>query len=158
MSKILEDIRNLLKFNKIDFQELHHEPTPTSEDSAKARGECISIGGKALVLKIGNNFKLFVVSGDKKLNTKSLKKHFSVKKVRFATHEELFNLTTLKPGSVPPFGKPILPLDLYVDLAVKRNEKIAFNAGSVTDSITMAVDDYLKIAKPLEIFDYSIDK
>jgi len=44
-------IKNLLNSKSIEFREVHHEPTKTSEDSAKARGEDLSIGGKGLVLK-----------------------------------------------------------------------------------------------------------
>jgi prolyl-tRNA editing enzyme YbaK/EbsC (Cys-tRNA(Pro) deacylase) len=63
-------------------------------------------------------------------------------------------LTGLAPGSVPPFGQPVLPFELYVDESVLENEKVAFNAGSLTDSIIMLVRDYREIAKP-EVFKFS---
>jgi prolyl-tRNA editing enzyme YbaK/EbsC (Cys-tRNA(Pro) deacylase) len=62
------------------------------------------------------------------------------------------------PGSSPPFGEPILQLELYVDNSILRNEKIAFNAGSLTDSIIMRTEDYVQIAKPKGVFDFSIPK
>ena len=43
---------------------------------------------------------------------------------------------------MPPFGAPILPFPLYVDPSVLENQRIAFNAGSLTDSIIMTIDDY----------------
>ena len=75
------------------------------------------------------------------------------KKTRFASSEELMNLTGLIPGSVPPFGKPILPFDLYVDPSLLTNTMIAFNAGSITDSIKMSLRDYQDIANP-EVFEF----
>ena len=36
-----------------------------------------------------------------------------------------------------------------------ENERIAFNAGSLTDSIIMNVDDYLRAARPARVFDFS---
>lgn len=63
-------------------------------------------------------------------------------------------MTNLVPGSVPPFGSPILPFDLFVDNSIVQNEKIAFNAGSLTDSIIMEVKDYLVVALP-NVFDFS---
>ena len=51
------------------------------------------------------------------------------------------------PGSVPPFGQPILPFPLYVDPRFSRIERIAFNAGSLTDSIVMATDDYRRLRR-----------
>ncbi len=64
-------------------------------------------------------------------------------------------LTGLVPGSVLPFGRPILPFDLYLDEALRTNDRIAFNAGSLTDSIILAMPDYLRIAAPKDCFDFS---
>jgi len=153
---MFQKIKDFLKNNNIDFKEIHHEPTLTSEDSAKARGEDIKIGGKALVLKIDNNFKILVLSAAKKLNSNLVKKYFNAKNVRFADRNELIELTGLVPGSVPPFGNPIIDLELYVDNSIIENEKIAFNAGSLTDSIVMSVKDYIKISNP-KIFDFSTE-
>lgn len=151
---MFQKIKDFLKENSINFKEIHHEPTKTSEDSAKARGEDIKIGGKALVLKIDGNFKILVLSAAKKLDSNLVKKFFNAKKVRFADQEELMNLTGLVPGSVPPFGSPIIKLELYVDNSIIENEKIAFNAGSLTDSIVMSTKDYIKISNPI-IFTFS---
>jgi prolyl-tRNA editing enzyme YbaK/EbsC (Cys-tRNA(Pro) deacylase) len=63
-------------------------------------------------------------------------------------------LTGLVPGSVPPFGPPVLPFPLYVDPSVFENERIAFNAGSLTDSIIMGIGDYRRLANP-EIFTFA---
>jgi prolyl-tRNA editing enzyme YbaK/EbsC (Cys-tRNA(Pro) deacylase) len=151
---MLEKIRSWLAAESIDFKEVHHEITKTSEESAKARGEDISIGGKALVVKVNGSFKILVLSAAKKLNSPAVKKYFSSKKMRFASKDELLELTGLVPGSVPPFGNPIIDLDLYVDDSILDNDKIAFNAGSLTDSIVMKREDYIALAKPT-IFNFS---
>jgi prolyl-tRNA editing enzyme YbaK/EbsC (Cys-tRNA(Pro) deacylase) len=49
---------------------------------------------------------------------------------------------------VPPFGHPILPFDVFADPSITGNDRIAFNAGSLTDSIVMGVADYLEVARP----------
>jgi prolyl-tRNA editing enzyme YbaK/EbsC (Cys-tRNA(Pro) deacylase) len=151
---VYERIKNYLKKNAIQFKEIHHEPTRTSAESAKARGEDISIGGKSILLKIGDSFHLFVLSASRKLDSLKVKRYFKVKRLRFATQEELFELTGLVPGSVPPFGKPIMGHKLYVDESIVENDRIAFNAGTLTDSIVMDVEDYMKIATPI-VFDFS---
>ena len=155
-----QKIINLLNENSVvDFKDLHHEPTPTSEDSARVRGVDLSTGGKALMLSIDDqpNLSLFVISASKKLHTKAIKRQLKVKNVRFATKEELSECTGgLVPGEVPPFGNIIFPdVNLYIDTSITENEMIAFNAGSLTDSIIMKVEDYLKIASPVQIFTFS---
>jgi len=144
----------LLTREGASYRTLHDEPTLTSEESARARGEDVRIGGKALVVKVGEDFRLFVVSAARKLDSLAIKEHFAVKKLRFASPEELLQLTGLVPGSIPPFGKPLLPFELFVDTSILANEKIAFNAGSLTDSIIMPVVDYLRIACP-KVFAFS---
>ncbi len=145
----LEQLTQYLSDGSVSFRTVHHEPTTTSEASAKARGEDLSVGGKAIVMKVDAEFKLFVLSAALKIDSQKIRNHFNAKKTRFATAEELQQFTGLAPGSIPPFGKPILNLDLYVDASIVRNEVIAFNAGSLTDSIIMSTKDYLKITQPV---------
>ncbi|MGK3760300.1 MAG: Ala-tRNA(Pro) deacylase [Bacillariaceae sp.] len=158
--------------NKIKYETIHHKETLTSEESAHVRGVPLKTGGKALLLKVpgssgGNDndnptFSLFVMSASCQLNSKCIKKELKVTKknggIRFATKEELQTITNgLVPGSVPPFGKPIFNniKELYVDTSILENEMIAFNAGSLTDSVLMSVQDYVRISNPTKIFTFS---
>ncbi len=145
---VLENIRALLAEAGIEYRELHHEPTRTSEDSARVRGEELRVGGKALLMKVGGEFKLFVLSAALRVDSQTIRAHFGTRKTRFASGDELRELTGLVPGSIPPFGRPILPFDLYVDESITENDRIAFNAGSLTDSMFLRVEDYLAVARP----------
>ena len=64
--------------------------------------------------------------------------------------------TGLVPGSVPPFGIPVLPFPLFVDAAIVENDRIAFNAGLLTDSVILSTADYLQIAQPQQVFCFSL--
>ncbi len=151
---IFESIQVLLKQKGISYRHIHHSPARTSEESTKARNEQLVIGGKALLLKVGDEYRLFVLSASLKLNNAAVRTYFGEKSIRFATKEELKELTGLDPGSVPPFGKPILPFPLYADPSILENELIAFNAGSLTDSIIMDIKDYREAAKP-KMFEFA---
>ncbi|MFN0137087.1 MAG: YbaK/EbsC family protein [Phycisphaerae bacterium] len=143
---VFESIVAWLREQNVAYRHVQHEPTLTSEESARARGEELRIGGKALLIKAGEEFRLFVLSAACKLDSDAIKSRFQVKKTRFATADELASLTGLVPGSVPPFGRPILPFELFVDDSSVANERIAFNAGSLTDSLVLRVEDYLRVA------------
>ena len=147
-ASVTDRLRDFLQQHGVSFREVEHEVTPTSEDSARARGEPLHVGGKALVMKVGKEFHLFVLPADRKFDSSSVKKLLSVKKMRFATKEELAELTGLVPGSVPPFGEPILPLPLTCDESIRANDRIAFNAGSLTTSFILPMEDYLRVAQP----------
>lgn len=154
---VLQAIRDLLNKQGIAFRELHHEPTFTSEDSARVRGEALRTGGKALLMKGDGQYRLFVLPADRKVDSGAVRRELNVRKMRFANPDELQELTGLVPGSVPPFGRPLLPFELFVDSRILDNERIAFNAGSLTDSIILSVDDYLSAAEPSRVFRFSSD-
>jgi prolyl-tRNA editing enzyme YbaK/EbsC (Cys-tRNA(Pro) deacylase) len=145
-SDVLESIRAFLVSAGVSFVEKRHEATFTSEESARARGEPLRIGAKALVVKTDDRFRLFVLPADRKLDSQAVKRQLGAKKLRFADAAELRSLTGLEPGSVPPFGAPVLGLELFADPALCENEKIAFNAGSLTTSIVMASADYRRVS------------
>ena len=152
---VFENICGLLEKENKAFRKVVHEPTYTSEESAKARDEDLSIGGKAILMKVDKTEHLFVLSASKKINSKKIRDHLHAKKIRFSTADELLQLCGLVPGSVPPFGFPILPVKLYLDKSfIESNEKIAFNAGRLTHSIVLDLNDYIQVAKP-DIFDFS---
>jgi len=154
---VLDTIRTRLQEAGIPFREVHHAPTYTSEESARARGEPLHIGGKALLMKADGQYALFVLPADRRVDSNAIRSTLKLRKLRFANRDELAELTGLEPGSVPPFGHPVLPFDLYLDAAIRANDRIAFNAGSLTDSIVMAMDDYLTIARPRDVFPFSIE-
>ena len=116
------------------------------------RGEPLEVGAKALVMKTGQGFGVFVLPADRKVDSGAIKRHLGIKALRFATPEELLALTGLIPGSVPPFGQPILPMPLYADEQVGvAAARIAFNAGSLTRSFVVGTADWRRVAQPRQL-------
>lgn len=148
-------IRAYLDSLGIPYRHIEHGPTLTSEDSARARGEPLEIGAKALLLKVDDAFALFVFSAARRLDSTAVKKHFGARSCRFASRDELLELTGLVPGSVPPFGPPVLPFDLYLDAGLPGLPRIAFNCASLTESLVLATPDYLRAASARGVFSFS---
>lgn len=155
---VLQRIEALLAEQAVPHRRLEHAAVFTSQEAADIRGEPIDIGGKALVMKLGDEeaFAVFVLSARLRTHGVAIRRHLGLRRLRFATREELLDLTGLTPGCVPPFGPPIFPhLPLYVDESIARNPRIAFNAGDHGVSVIMQVADYLPLAAPTAIFDFS---
>jgi len=144
---ILERIVDLLERHQVSFEQRSHEPVYTSADAARVRGEPLHSGAKALVVKTEAGFVLLVLPGDCKLDSKASKKLTGGKSLRFATREEVAELTTLEPGSIPPFGS-LFGLPTFCDTGLGDCEQINFNAGSHTESIRMRYQDYLHVESP----------
>ena len=60
---------------------------------------------------------------------------------------EVKKISGVDKGAVPPFGN-LFDLKTFADYSLKRNKKIAFNAGMHTRSIKMTYRDYCLVVKP----------
>jgi nondiscriminating aspartyl-tRNA synthetase len=136
-----------LKEKDIKFKHLEHQPTHTSEESAQARGTSLKQGAKALVMFADNHPILVVLSAAHKLNNSAFKTEFKVKDLRMATPDEVQQVSGVGIGAVPPFGN-LFNTPVYVDQSLLKETDIAFNAGSLTNSIIMRVVDFVKLVNP----------
>ena len=144
---VFERIESLLRQHEIAFRVLRHEPVYTSEEAAKMRGTPLASGAKALICKGQREFVMFVVPADRKLDSRAVRRAKSWRKLRFATGEEILELTGLTPGSIPPFGS-LFGLPVLCDESLAMNEMINFNAGDHCVSVTMAYVDYIRVENP----------
>ena len=146
-SSVFERVESLLKQHDTVFQVLRHEPVYTSEDAARVRGTPLASGAKALIVKGEEGFVMFVVPADRKLDSHAVRRTKGWKKMRFATREEVLELTGLTPGSIPPFGN-LFNLSTHCDERLADNEIINFNAGDHGISVSMRYADYVQVEKP----------
>lgn len=150
---VFEKIKKLLAENKIQYEVIEHEPVLTSEDAARVRKTPLKQGAKALVMFADRKPIMIVVPANLKIDMKKFKKDYTIRDLRMATSEEVEKVTSVKVGAVPPFGN-IFEIPLYVDKKMSENNKITFNAGEHTKSISMSYKDFERIAKPI-LGDYS---
>jgi Ala-tRNA(Pro) deacylase len=146
-AEIFSRLAQRLENHPVPFRVSRHEPVYTSAEAAAIRGTTLSSGAKALICKADDQFALFVMPADRKLASKLLRKQFGFKSIRFATAEEVLELTGLKPGSIPPFGS-LFELPTYCDARLGAEPEINFNAGDHAISIAMSSADYLAVEAP----------
>ncbi len=147
MLTVFEKLSSWLVENEAEFEVMRHEPVFTSDEAAQVRGTTLSSGAKALVCKVGERFVMFVLPADRKLDSKAARKQLAVKKIRFASADEVLELTGLKPGSIPPFGS-LFNLPTYCDQRLQDESTINFNAGDHAISISMTFGEYQRVEQP----------
>jgi Ala-tRNA(Pro) deacylase len=140
-------VENLLNQHGVGFGVLRHQPVFTSQEAAAVRGVALSSGAKALLCKVDDRFVLFVLPGDRKLDGKRVRQALGIRALRFATPQELQELTGLPPGAVPPFGS-LFGLSTHCDAQLAENEQINFNAGDRSISVSLRFKDYVQVEKP----------
>jgi Ala-tRNA(Pro) deacylase len=144
---VFDRLQRMLTESDVAFTVLRHEPVFTSEQAAAVRGTSLASGAKALIVKAGERFALLVLPADRKLDSRQARTVLGVKAIRFATKDEVKDLTGLEPGSIPPFGS-LFALPTYCDPALAVNPSINFNAGDHAISVQMSYTDFLSVEKP----------
>lgn len=147
MSDCFNRVEDLLRKHGVDFQVLRHEPVYTSEEAARVRGTPLCSGAKALICKGEETMVMFVLPADRKLDSQAVRRSRGWRKLRFASREEVLELTGLVPGSIPPFGS-LFGLRTYCDERLGQSEVINFNAGDHSISVSIRYADYLAVEKP----------
>ena len=151
-------IRALLDEAGIRYQVFEHEAVRTSAEAAMVRPEfSLNQGAKALLVRIkkvglageaAKEFVQLVLPGDAQFASKKAKTGLGAKDLRFASEDEVTELTNgVMPGGVPPFGN-LFGLRVFVDRTLLENEEIIFNAGDRRYSIAIKTTDYVKIVEP----------
>lgn len=144
---VFQRLEELLKLHGVSFDVLRHEPVFTSQQAADIRGTSLASGAKALIVKGDEQFRMLVLPADLRLASKAMRATRGWRKLRFATREEVQEMTGLEPGSIPPFGS-LFNLPTLCDERLAENEQINFNAGDHCVSVKMLYADYVRVESP----------
>ena len=145
---VLRRIVDFLDGEGCPYELIQHGEVRTAEEAAAARATDLAEGAKTILLKYDGDFGLFVLSAARQVRSALIRRGLKVRRTRFAYRDELLEMTGLQPGSVPPFGEPVLPFPLFADPSIEGHETMVFTAGSRTTSIRMATSEYRRIAEP----------
>src|SRR4029079_16360606 len=96
---VFDRLHERLTQGGVPFTVLRHEPVFTSEQAAAVRNTPLASGAKALVGKAGGRFVMLAVTADRKLDSRKARAALRVKDLRFASRDEVQQLTGLQPGS-----------------------------------------------------------
>jgi Ala-tRNA(Pro) deacylase len=144
---VFDRLSLMLRDRDVAFEVLEHEPVFTSEEAARIRGTSLASGAKALICKADDAFFMFVLPADRRLASKEVRKRLGLRGLRFASREEVLEMTGLAPGSIPPFGS-LFGLPTYCDEMLRDEAIINFNAGDHSISVSMAYEDFFRVEQP----------
>ena len=143
-----DDIINLLKFKKIEFDIVEHEPFFSVSDSQKYRNKIKGSHSKNLFLKNKkNNFFLISCEENENINLKKISKSLGLGNVSFAKQELLFSYLKIKPGSVSPFAllnDQNNEVIFYLEKKLYESEFINFHPLENIFTITLPTSIFIK--------------
>ena len=118
-----EPVKRVEKFLKGFDQSLEvivlENSARTAKDAAIALGCDVGAIVKSLLFKIGDNFTLCLVAGDKRCSLNKLKKIKNIKDISMASPEEVKTQTGYTIGGVSPVGH-LNKLEIFIDKSLER--------------------------------------
>lgn len=143
----MAELYELLNRLGISYEEVEHEAVYTVEQIQNIRLDIDGVGCKNLFLTDRKGqYMLAVLQEDKRADLKTLAALYGVKKLSFASDEQLGEILGLTRGSVTPMGL-INDKEHAVKLAIDgelRGRKLLFHPNVNTRTISITADDLIK--------------
>jgi Ala-tRNA(Pro) deacylase len=91
---------------------------------------------------------MLVLPSNRKVVLQEVRELLGLEQAKFASEEEFKGLfPDCEIGAMPPFGN-LYGMATYAAPSLAANEEIVFNAGSHTELMKMAYQDFARLAKP----------
>jgi Ala-tRNA(Pro) deacylase len=141
-------LREFLDGHKVKYVVISHSPAYTAQQvaaSAHIPGKELA---KTVMVKVDGALAMAVLPASNQVDLGGLKKAAGASKVELATEAEFKDaFPECEIGAMPPFGN-LYGMNVFVTPALTQDEEIAFNAGSHTELIRLAYQDFQKLVKP----------
>lgn len=141
-------VREFLDSRGAKYVHIRHSPAFTAAEVARSAHVTGRDFAKTLLVDLDGQRVMVVLPATERLQLAELRELLGAGVVRLGTEAELRELfPDCELGAMPPFGNLYgLPVFIASDLATEP--RIAFNAGTHTDVITMAYADYAELVRP----------
>jgi len=144
----VKKLRDFLDGQNVKYLTLTHSPAYTAQEIAASAHVSGKDMAKTVIVKLDGKTAMAVLPAHRKIVLQDLRDVTGADKVRFATEEEFQQLfPDCETGAMPPFGN-LYGMDVYVAPELTEEEEILFNAGSHTELMKMAYEDFERLAKP----------
>lgn len=146
-----EKLKAFLDSHSVKYISIAHSLAFTGLEIAKSAHIPTKILAKTVILKIDGEPTMMVLPAAYQIDMENLSQALRGSVVELATEQEFFTLfPDCEVGAMPPFGN-LYGMKVYVAERLTENEDIVFNAGSHSEVIQMAYNDYEELVQPTMI-------
>ena len=145
---IAEKVKDYLDQNRVKYVTIRHSLAYTAQEiaaSAHISGREIA---KTVIIRLDNRMAMAVLPASKRVSLTEIRRIVGSDTATIADEVDFKDLFPgCEVGAMPPFGN-LYGLEVFVDPSLTEDDEIAFNAGSHTELIRMAYDDFADLVKP----------
>ena len=141
-------LKEYLDRQNIKYVSIQHSPAYTAQEVAASSHVPGRDFAKTVMVKIEGAMAMLVLPANRKVVLSDLREMLDVERVKLATEEEFKSLfPDCEIGAMPPFGN-LYGMEVYVAPSLAGEKEIAFNAGTHSETIKMAFEDFERLATP----------
>ena len=141
-------LREYLDRNEVEYRLIPHAPAFTASEVAAAA----HVGGKhvakTVMVKLDGKLAMVVVPSPSRVDFDALMETTGARDIELAREDEFRDLFPgCETGAMPPFGN-LYGVHVYVSPELAHEPLIAFNAGTHSELIEMAYEDFRRLVQP----------
>lgn len=128
ITMIPRKVRDILDAHGLDLLEFEPGSTPTAVAAAEKIGVEVGMIAKSILMKgKDGRFRMFVLAGDRRINSSLLRKTTGTKH-SMSSADETYEITGYRPGGVCPFA--LEDIEIYLDISLKEFDRVYPAAGT----------------------------
>ena len=143
-----EKLEAYLHEQKVPFEVQHHRRVYTAQEVAESEHVPGKRLAKVVLIWAAGGMAMLVLPASYRVAFEQLAAALGVDQVRLAHEEELaVAFPDCEVGAMPPFGN-LYDLPVYVDPALAEEATIVVQAGTHTETISLAYADFARVVNP----------
>ena len=151
----MKEVEDFLKNESIEYVLHEHPPVYTCEEAKKHCSHVPGVASKNLFLRDDKKRRYFLVvlSSEKRVNLKQLSEVLGVKRLTFASDQDLKAKLGLEPGAVSIFGllnDKDVEVELFIDMNFYEQSVVNFHPNRNTASVELKNEMFNKALKSLQ--------
>lgn len=145
---ISRKLTEFLDENHVKYETIPHDPSYTAQELAASTHVPGREVAKAVVVSVDGKPAMAVVPSPSKVDLRRIREVTGAKESALLTESEFAGrFSGCELGAMPPFGN-LFGMDTLVDEKLTWDSDIVFNAGSHTEAVKMAYDDFERCVHP----------
>jgi Ala-tRNA(Pro) deacylase len=144
----VKKLKEFLDREKIKYVSIIHSTAYTAQEVAASAHITGKELAKTVIVELDGKMAMAVLPANRKIVLQDLREITGSDEVKVASEEEFREkFPGCETGAMPPFGN-LYGMDVYLAESLRSNAEIAFNAGSHTEVIRMAFNDFERLVRP----------
>jgi Ala-tRNA(Pro) deacylase len=141
-------LKEFLDSQQVKYVTIQHSPAYTAQEiaaSAHVRGKELA---KTVMVTLDGRMAMVVLPASRKIGFDLLREASGAENAQLAGERAFSDMFPgCEVGAMPPFGN-LYGVEVYVSKLLADDKEIVFNAGSHTELIRLAYDDFVRLVNP----------